>query len=568
MIALLLVCGALTTAGLAYGRPSPAYSTATVRNGWLNGATVFHPDAFAYVGLPYQMLLRRTFNPRYFHNPSLSIYLNMALLWASGSASQYHNQIDPLSAPPPDAQAQCASGAPPHPICVREIAPFSAYVMAQYVAALTTLLGVALAFASGRALASPGVGLLTAALVGLSPLITQHAHYALPSALTFTCSTAAFALTILLLRTPRPGLLHFVAAGLSVGLTTSARYNAAVVGLPVAVAMLVAWWRHRAWAGLILGGMAVPVGFVLGTPGAVFAFSAFISDVRGILDWYRTQGGGAGFTVRSAAEGYFHHWRYVALIVVGPAALLLGGIGVWGRRWQQGQLGQLGQLGQPLILLNLMWLAYLAVYTILALPGTRLNANLLIPMIVPLALLAAQGVLWVWGRTGKRRWVLAALGVALIGWPALLSVQLAVRFATPDNRMAAQAWVFAHVPRQTAIHLLGSYNVPLDPLEYRVTQTYGTFAAAESEAWDAPVIVYSDALPWAALRDPSLVPDQREWEALQATSARLQREWRELARFPRLAWAGAGIPPDDVSVWHHMEIVVYCHPSRCPVRVD
>ncbi len=65
-------------------RPRPEYSPSTTQNAWLNPATVYHPDAFAYVGIAYRMLLRDDWNPHYYHNPPVNIYTNMGLFWAVG----------------------------------------------------------------------------------------------------------------------------------------------------------------------------------------------------------------------------------------------------------------------------------------------------------------------------------------------------------------------------------------------------------------------------------------------------------------------------------------------------
>ncbi len=67
----LLVPAALYSAGLDYGQPRPEYSPSTVQHAWLNPASVYHPDAFAYVGIAYRMLLHDDWNPHYYHNPPL-----------------------------------------------------------------------------------------------------------------------------------------------------------------------------------------------------------------------------------------------------------------------------------------------------------------------------------------------------------------------------------------------------------------------------------------------------------------------------------------------------------------
>jgi hypothetical protein len=210
--------------------------------------------------------------------------------------------------------------------------------------------------------------------------------------------------------------------------------------------------------------------------------------------------------------------------------------------------------------------AYLVCYTLLALTSKRLNANLLIPMITPVALLGAYGFWQVIEAARAKQALRLGATVVLLAWPAFLSVYLVGMLAAPDSRMQAQAWIHEHIPQNTPIHLLGSYNVPLDPLVYPMTQTFGGAAALDDPLWDSPVIVYSDAYPHAILRDVTLLENLSDIENTEATIKRLESQWIELARFPRTDWPGQDIAPDDVSYWHQMEIVVYCNPVNCPVH--
>ncbi len=531
LVVLLLVSAGLYTAALDYGRPLPEYSPSTVQDAWLNGATVYHPDAFAYVGLPYQMMLQRTFNPRYYHNPSLIIYTNMAMFYASGALSLPHNAT----------------------YGTREIAPFSLYVMAQYLSALFSLLTVALTYATGRIIfGSRAVGLLAAALTAFSPLMVQHAHYATPNPITITVSTAALLLAVVLLTRRNPHWIVYGAAGFAVGLTTSGRYNAVVIGVVTFLALATVWLRNRRWRPVALALVAIPLGFVLGTPGAIFAFPKFWEDLRYILEWYKVQGGGAGW---DSSSGIVYHWRYTVLFVSGPIAVILALVGGfaalkrirtsnWQHAWFAGACA-----------------IYLAIYTVTALPGLRLNANLLLPLIVPVALFAAYGAV----QMSRRAWISVALAAGMLAWPLVLSVLFIRLLSIPDTRMQAQAWIYQHVPKGSTINLFGSYNVPLDPLDYKFTNLYAAFAKADDPAWNTPVIVYSDSAPFSILRDTATSRNPQDVTQTIDSAKRLRENYIELARFSRMAWPAQDVPPDDVSYWHQMEIVIYCNPANCPV---
>ena len=203
---------------------------------------------------------------------------------------------------------------------------------------------------------------------------------------------------------------------------------------------------------------------MIGLPGLILVPKEVIDQVRDILTVYRNEGGGDGFTAGRGLPSLFIHWRYTVLMVVGPVTTLaaLLGLALTQRRWRSARWSE-AWIGAVLA-------GYMLVYTLLALPGKRLQANLLFPLIVPLALLAGYGVVWLWKQMGRRRWIAAGLAAALLAWPALLSLLFVYRITTPDNRERAQAWIYQHVPRGSTVHVLEPYNVPVDPLDYRVSE--------------------------------------------------------------------------------------------------
>ncbi|HVO43202.1 MAG TPA: glycosyltransferase family 39 protein [Aggregatilineales bacterium] len=525
---LMLSSAILYLAGLDYGHPLPEYSPSTTQKAWLNSATVFHPDAFAYVGIGYRMMVKGDLFPSYYHNPSLNIYSDIALFVLSGALNLPHN-------------AQYGD---------REIAPFSLYVMGEVLSALFSVLSVSLAYAAGRVAFNWRVGMVTAALVAFSPLSTQHAHYATPNAETIMLATAAFLAAFVVLKYPTR--LTYILAGLMVGFTVSARYNAGVVGIVAALAMLAAWRKHHRWTWIVLGMAAIPLAFLVGTPGAIGQARLFLSDFMGILSWYKTAGGGPGWTAPGFWSGEYIHWSYTVLFVVGPIATLFALAGMVAllqdRRWWF-----VGSL-----------VLYFLVYSVIVLPGKRVNANLLLPLITPIGLLAGYGLVRVWERLNRRYWV--GLLIVLLIWPAMLSVWFAHLISIPDTRMQAQAWIYQHIPKGTTIHLLGSYNVPLDPMDYAVKQTYSNEPDDALVPADSAVIVYSDAFDWVVQRDPSLTENPQDVLYTHRLMDSLTAGWKEIALFPRQYWPAQAFPPDDVSYWHQMEIIVFCKPIDCPVQ--
>lgn len=535
---ILLGCMVLYTAGLSAGAPRPEYSPSTVQHAWLNPSTVFHPDEFAYVGIPYRMLLEREWNPHYYHNPSLNLYTNLSMFWLSGAQSLPHNREHGD----------------------RSIAPFQLYVMARALSALWTMLAVALIYATGKLAFGHRAGMTAAGLVAISPLMVEHAHFATPNAQTTMLNTAALLLAVILFTGKRVSRLPlwtvYGLAGLLVGLTAAARYNAGAVGVVTGLALLTAWRRDRHWSLLLIGLATIPLGFVLGVPGLILATDEVIGQIRDILDWYRVRGGGAGFTAERGLPALGYHWRYAILIGIGPLAtfLALFGIGTTlpGARTHH----------RPLVF---ALLAYLIIYSALALLGRRLQANLLFPLLAPLALLASNAAAATWQRWGRHAGV--PLTIALLLWPAVLTTLLVYRLTIPDTRLQAQEWIYSHVPRGTSIYLLGPYNVPLDPLDYAITQTYATEAGSEEvRNTAASLIVYSDAYPFVALRNPR-VSSPRAIAREEAIRDLLNTEWIVLKHFARVPWPGERLPPDDISYWFQMGITIYCRPVECPVEL-
>lgn len=532
---------ALYAIGLSHG--IPRFDTASINrySDWLNPGYIYHPDEFAYVGIPYRMLVTREWNPHYYHNPPLNLYTNLAFFTLIGADNLPHDEEHGD----------------------REIASFNLYFSARYLSMLYTLLMIPLVYAAGRVAFGRRAGWMAAAIAALAPLSVQHAHYATPNAQTIMLASASLLAGLVIYRRAARGLplwLVYGIAGLLTGLTISARYNAAVVGLVVGLAILLDWRRHRRWLPLAIGAAAVPIGLVLGIPGLILAPREVIGQIREILDWYQIQGGGPGFTAERGVQSYYFHLRYLVLMVLGPLVVMatLAGLVLALRRWRSDSNHE----AVSAILVAL----YALVYAVIALAGSRLQANLLPPLIAPLALLAGYAFARVssgWG--AAKRWGLAA---ALLAWPMAISIMFAVRIAAPDNRIDAEKWINENIPTGTSVYLLGPYNVPVDPQKYVVTQTYGGEAQIDDvRASGAQIIVYSDAYPFSVLRDPHIsLPEDVERE--HAIRQVLSEGWTRLAHFDRWPWPGEHLAPDDVSYWHQIGITIYCAPADCPVEAN
>src|SRR5207245_1718810 len=102
--------------------------------------------------------------------------------------------------------------------------------------ALTGALVVPLAWRLGERLGPRGAGVLAALFLAVSFGPVRDAHWALIEALLLVGTTATLLAAVAALEKPTLG--RFALAGLSAGLTMSAKYSGATLAAPIAVAAL------------------------------------------------------------------------------------------------------------------------------------------------------------------------------------------------------------------------------------------------------------------------------------------------------------------------------------------
>jgi 4-amino-4-deoxy-L-arabinose transferase-like glycosyltransferase len=157
--------------------------------------------------------------------------------------------------------------------------PAAFYGWARVAAAAVAVLTVWIVFRLGKRLESPLLGLLAAAQLAVMPLHVRESRFALTDVPATFLVALALLLTVRASRERTPAA--YAAAGAAAGLAASAKYNAAVVLLPV----LVAWafdQRHPGWRGrrvatplLVLGTFAVS--FVAVTPYSILDLPNFLN---------------------------------------------------------------------------------------------------------------------------------------------------------------------------------------------------------------------------------------------------------------------------------------------------
>ena len=558
VLALLLLAAWLNLWGVAWGAPDPAYSQTALASGGSHPQALVHPDAFHFAERSFYMAATGDWNPHFFENPSLYINLNLLLHLLSGAAAD-----QPV--------------APEGAYVMREFAPFPPYVMGRVVSALAGVLFVAFTYALGRRLFGARAGELGALLAALSPVVVQHSHYATTNVTAAALATGALWASVRLLRERAPAATTaYLAAGLLVGLAGSAKYNAVLAGVVYVLVGLIGVRRSyveagqsralRAWRPFLLGLAAVGAGFLLGTPYALLDARTFLQDVVYITTQYV---GGQGYPESDHALAF--HMAHIAWFGLGLPGVVFAGVGVAASVRARRPLTQnSAALGAALLL------SYIGVYALVVLRARRLGDHLTLPLIGALAALAGAGAAWALERAGGRRSATlrvarplgraVALGVVplLAAMPLAYAINFDALLSRPDTRELAQRWVAEHVRRGEPVHLVGPYNVPLDPADYPTTQDFGhTYQPPDALREQAVgLAVVSDAVNFLFDGAEPLIPSPLPAQ-VRAALAAYDDAMTWVLRVERPRWWGDSWPLSTAAYFHNPTIRVYCFPDVC-----
>lgn len=337
------------------------------------------------------------------------------------------------------------------------------YGVARTVTAMSGVLTVLALFAVARGwfrrLGLPGSGwfaLLAAGFLALSPLHIQHAHVTSPDVPTtaFLVLAAYCALRVLDTGTTR----WYVLAGLSLGLSTAAKYPSALFALGVVVA-------HLAHAGVSwrqpLRSLTAFFDWRLWQAGALTVVTFFATSPYILIDWSRFR---EDFVSQAArvlqrgpvgdvgVSGPFAPVLYVPLALnwgldtpVAVLALLGIGVAIWlaARRAGDGpavRWALLTMLVFPLALYVFSW------------SWQHRFARYVLPLVPFGCLLAALGLAGAWqllaGRLSAARAVLvvAAVGVAAMLWQADGVIRYDLFLTRQDTRTITAQWLDANLP--------------------------------------------------------------------------------------------------------------------------
>ncbi|MCW3039688.1 MAG: glycosyltransferase family 39 protein [Solirubrobacterales bacterium] len=319
--------------------------------------------------------------------------------------------------------------------------PASVFVVARVTAGVAGTLAVWLLYVAGTRLFDRRVGLLAAALFGVSFLPIFYSHLALNDVPTLAPICLALVGAAGVLRFGR--VTDYLVAGAGLGFAAAFKYTGGIVILPLlgatAAQFLAAGGRRPALRGLALAGGAAFVAFVVANPYALLSFSEFKDGLTHQTTVADDAIGKLGLT---EDNGFLYYlWTFTWGLGFVPAFAALGAVVAL---WRDER--------------RLVWVLAPAPLLFLLFMGsqTRFFGRWLMPVFPMVCLLAAYAVLELSDGLGKRRPALrptfVAIGVlALCGQGIVSSLHNGIVLSRPDTRNTTRAWMVANIPPKSKI---------------------------------------------------------------------------------------------------------------------
>ncbi len=401
----LLAGGALRFAGIGYGLPY-----------------TYRPDEPTMVVIALRMLKSGDLNPHWFGYPSLLFDLNAmayGLYFILGHLAGSFGTTADL----------------PYPEIVTTGVGFMAaptlFLISRGLTALTSTGTVPLTFLICRRLhANPWTGIIAAALVAVSPTAIASSQSIAPDSFALFFLLLSFWGTIRLFDEPK--LSNYALAGLAAGIAVSAKYNAALIVLPMmAVPLLKSGWRGLRSKELYFALVLCGVGFLIATPFALLDLESFLTGARVGAVQYAVEG-------HAGQEGNAFQWYTAYLLSVEGAFVLLGCVQAVRYVYQRNSKG---------ISVLVFPVAYFVLVSQLVIRNER-TILLIIPF---LGILAAVLVVDLFERVDQlqnlRRLAWAGL-LALSAYLVVIPLQsaLALNSSGLDTREIARRWLESNLP--------------------------------------------------------------------------------------------------------------------------
>ncbi len=306
---------------------------------------------------------------------------------------------------------------------------------ARVISALLSSATILVAYRLASAAYGSATGLVAAALVALSALPIQLAHFGTPD------SATGLLLCLSLLGTmiawERPSGRLYLIAGVLVGAATASEFHMVLLAIPLAVAWCLTPRRRLVWLPVAAAGAILT--FIVLNPYILAEFPSFLNAAQHTLR-IRTVDNQLEYGARWAPYG--PAWLYVVRFPLGY------GVGFAITGWML--VGVLWAMirRRPADLILLSWtVAYFVLVTVEPAKFMRYSA----PLVVPLAIFGARFAIDVLSRGRAVRVACVAIGLATLAYSSLYDSAYAGLFASPDPRAVASSWVAARATPTTRV---------------------------------------------------------------------------------------------------------------------
>jgi len=411
LLAIVLIAGALVRFGrIGAGLPN-----------------VFLPDEELNLTNALSLLARRTLEPLRYDYPTFEIYLlaaiNAALFAAGRIAGAYASATD---------------------FGVKFFVDATlVYLAGRAASALFGVSAIAAAWAIGRRLYGERAGLFAAVFLALGIESAREAGVATPnSALTFL---SAVAFLLIVRAAERGGPRDYLLAGAAIGLSISAKYNAAGLMIPLVAAHAMACGR-RPFSSLALAAAVALLAFLAVTPYWVLGFREYLSGYLLAASHMRTGHiGHMGKTpILWAVREILSQERIAGLLAFAGAAIALA-------RRTRGDVLLLAFLVPSFLAITSLGHQQLDYVAFLWPPAAVLAGRALDALLH--ALLRARSL-------ARPAQVAAAVAALAIAPSALGAVQEFRRATRTDTREVAREWIEANLPANAAIAIGRYHDLP------------------------------------------------------------------------------------------------------------
>jgi 4-amino-4-deoxy-L-arabinose transferase-like glycosyltransferase len=407
---------------------------------------LYHPDESVDVIRALRMLKTGDFNPRWFHKPSLYLYILIIIYiiyFLYGASKGVFVSLEDIVLP----EVTHMGGG-------RAVLP-TQFLAGRATIAILGTLTVIIVYLIGDRYFNHRTGLIAAFFLSISPThATIHSHAInadIPMTL-FLILSFLFSCEVL----KDGGRRNYILAGFLGGLATSTKYNGCMVIIP----LLLAHWlsdKKESVEDLFLGLLFFGIGFLIGTPYALLDLPTFLNGVAFNLHHYST--GHAG------AEGRDNWLWYAKCLIKGEGILpiLTSGALVY---------GLYKRVKVDLLLISF----FIPYYLMISFTYVRFT-RMLVPLLPFIALLAAQSIdvfvsalalkLPTLSKSNKIK-ILIPLGIIItITIPLLTTLRRDYLLTKKDVRTLATEWIEHNIPHGSKI-VGESYSPTLDDEFYTV----------------------------------------------------------------------------------------------------